>query len=215
MIRSFRKLKSYCHGRIIDLGSGPSPYYEIISSPDTSYVAMDRITELPRPETRNISRFSGDLYSLPLHDQTVDTVFCSQVLSQIPDPDRAIQEMARVLRPRGSLIISVPSNSPILCEPADYYRFTPEAIKTIVERKGLKSREVHIQGQLFASFALNFAMNLVLSRMTPGKEMKLKKTNQLIFAPVIALVNISAAILDRLIPFNRTPVNFILVATKD
>ncbi len=46
---------------------------------------------------------------LPFEDHSFDVVTCSEALEQIADPSRAIQEMARVLKPEGRLLLSAPS----------------------------------------------------------------------------------------------------------
>lgn len=49
---------------------------------------------------------AGDLDSLPLADGEVDTVLANMVLHHAPDPQRAIREMARPLKPGGRLVIT-------------------------------------------------------------------------------------------------------------
>lgn len=47
----------------------------------------------------------GDAADLPFEDGTFDTVVCALALCSIPDPERAVGEMARVLRPGGTLLL--------------------------------------------------------------------------------------------------------------
>jgi ubiquinone/menaquinone biosynthesis C-methylase UbiE len=46
--------------------------------------------------------------SLPFADQTFDAVTCSNVLYSLPDPERALVELERVLKPGGRLILTTP-----------------------------------------------------------------------------------------------------------
>jgi len=215
MIRTFRKLSNLFHGRIADLGSGNSPYYDLIAPTAKTYLAIDYLSALSKKEVRNIKRIAGVLQALPIANGSVDTVFCSQVLCQVLQPLDALQEIARILCPGGYAIISVPHVSPLHSEPYDLYRFTPNGLSQLVNIVGLRTCEIYIQGGLFASFALCFAMNLVLSPVIAGQSMKLLPNRQIIFAPLIALVNSIAYVLDKILPFSRTPVNFILVALKE
>jgi SAM-dependent methyltransferase len=48
----------------------------------------------------------GDLYDLPLDDDAVDLVVCAIALSHVPDLERALTELVRVLRPEGHLVVS-------------------------------------------------------------------------------------------------------------
>lgn len=45
----------------------------------------------------------GDLVDIPLRDRSVDVVQCNSVLYLVPEKDRAIAEIARILRPGGRL----------------------------------------------------------------------------------------------------------------
>lgn len=46
---------------------------------------------------------------LPFADETFDLVTCSEVLEHIRTPSRALEEMRRVLKPQGMLLLSTPS----------------------------------------------------------------------------------------------------------
>ena len=47
----------------------------------------------------------GDAHNLPFEEDSFDTVVCTYSLCNIPDPERAVQEMMRVLKPDGKLIL--------------------------------------------------------------------------------------------------------------
>ncbi|MGW1886116.1 class I SAM-dependent methyltransferase [Streptomyces sp. NPDC001970] len=55
----------------------------------------------------------GDAQALPFPDMSFDTVVCTLSLCAIPDDQRAIAEMSRVLRPGGRLLLldHVPSTT--------------------------------------------------------------------------------------------------------
>jgi ubiquinone/menaquinone biosynthesis C-methylase UbiE len=48
----------------------------------------------------------GNLEALPFGDAEFDLVLCSQVIEHVLDADRAVRELARVLQPGGTLVIS-------------------------------------------------------------------------------------------------------------
>ncbi len=54
----------------------------------------------------------GDAQRLPFADSTFDRVIASEVLEHVPDDGLALAELARVLRPGGSIAITVPSYLP-------------------------------------------------------------------------------------------------------
>ncbi|MDQ0989098.1 class I SAM-dependent methyltransferase [Streptomyces sp. V3I7] len=47
----------------------------------------------------------GDAQALPFENGSFDTVVCALALCSIPEPAEALREMARVLRPRGTLLL--------------------------------------------------------------------------------------------------------------
>lgn len=50
-----------------------------------------------------------DIHNLPFGNNTFDCIVCTEVLEHTLSPFRALNEMHRVLRPGGSLVISVPN----------------------------------------------------------------------------------------------------------
>ena len=52
---------------------------------------------------------NGDATRLPFADATFDRIIASEVLEHIPDDDAAFAELARVLRPGGTLAVTVPA----------------------------------------------------------------------------------------------------------
>ena len=60
---------------------------------------------LARELGREVALRQGDAHSLPFDNATFDTVVCTFGLCAIPDIDKALDEMTRVLRPGGRLIL--------------------------------------------------------------------------------------------------------------
>ncbi|HYJ87051.1 MAG TPA: class I SAM-dependent methyltransferase, partial [Pyrinomonadaceae bacterium] len=53
----------------------------------------------------NVQLRQGDAANIPLEDHSVDLVFMSQVFHHLPNPERALDEINRVLTPGGYLAI--------------------------------------------------------------------------------------------------------------
>jgi ubiquinone/menaquinone biosynthesis C-methylase UbiE len=98
---------------LLDLGTGTGRMLELFGpeierglgldlSLDMLLLARDR---LERAGLRNCSVRQGDIYDLPLANDSFDVVILHQVLHFLEDGGRAIREAARVLRPGGRLLV--------------------------------------------------------------------------------------------------------------
>ena len=81
-----------------------------------------RITTADYPEV--------DLLALPHESEAFAYVVADQVLEHVEgDPQRAVDEIRRVLRPGGVAIITTCFYNPIHWGPEDFWRFTPAALR--------------------------------------------------------------------------------------
>jgi SAM-dependent methyltransferase len=64
-------------------------------------------------------------------DETVDVVFCMEVLEHVGEPSRAIKEFSRILAPTGVIVGSTPFVLGIHDAPNDFYRFTRYGIERL------------------------------------------------------------------------------------
>ena len=64
------------------------------------------LTVPPRLRLEHVEVRDGDATRLPLADRSVDVVISNGVLNLVPDKERAVAEIARVLKPRGRLQIA-------------------------------------------------------------------------------------------------------------
>lgn len=100
-------------GRLVDVGTGTGRMIELFGSSAIKSVGIDRSPEMLRLARAKLSALDfsswelrqGDLAALPVQDGHADTVILHQVLHFIPDPESAIGELARILAPKGRLLI--------------------------------------------------------------------------------------------------------------
>ncbi len=83
-------------------------------------------------------------------EKNYDFVLMSEVLEYIEDYQLALSEAFRVIKPNGTLIISVPFLFPIHRDAGDYYRFTELALIGMLEKVGFKSINVQAMGSVFS-----------------------------------------------------------------
>lgn len=92
----------------------------------------------------------GDAHALPLKDNSIDSILCTQVFEHLLYPHIAIVEIARVLKPGGIAIISVPQTNELHEEPFDYFRFTKYALTHLANEAGLEVVELIQRGGFYS-----------------------------------------------------------------
>jgi SAM-dependent methyltransferase len=75
------------------------------------FAAMVEAGELD-PRTVSVATVRGDGLHLPFDDATFDRVICSEVLEHLHHDEVAMGELARVLRPGGTMAVTVPRFGP-------------------------------------------------------------------------------------------------------
>ena len=100
-------------GLVVDLGCGSAPVGRRLPS-ETPYVGVDRsVGELGRARGDGLTTAPGalvraDLVALPLRSGAAGTVVASMALMVVTRLDAVLGEVARVLRPGGTLVATVP-----------------------------------------------------------------------------------------------------------
>ena len=135
---------------LLDLGTGTGRMLELFGreidrglgldlSLDMLLLARDR---LERAGLKNCSVRQGDLYDLPLANDSFDVIILHQVLHFLDDGGRAIREAARALRPGGRLLVVdfAPHELEFLREQHAHRRlgFPPETVTQWITAAGLE-----------------------------------------------------------------------------
>jgi ubiquinone/menaquinone biosynthesis C-methylase UbiE len=74
-----------------------------------------------------------DLRNLSMSSESCDIAVCSSVLEHVDQPFVAVREIFRVLKPGGYLMFTVPMKIRIHGSPFDYWRFTPDGVRKLLE----------------------------------------------------------------------------------
>jgi ubiquinone/menaquinone biosynthesis C-methylase UbiE len=99
---------------------GPGGQLEIF---DIQQQMLDHTMELVAERgLGNVTATQGDAQSLPYDDDCFDAVVLTTTLGEIPDPDAALAEIARVLRPGGRLVVGELFGDPHFTSPATLRR---------------------------------------------------------------------------------------------
>lgn len=122
------------HGVLLDVGCGNKPYKSCFEPFVDTHIGLEYS---PESVYRGCAAdFFGNAMQIPLADNSVDTVLCTEVLEHLPNPEKAIAEFARILRPSGIVITTAPFFYPIH-DAWDFFRYTPDGIANLMRQHGL------------------------------------------------------------------------------
>lgn len=116
----FHELKLKPGSYVLDAGCGSGRHLRALAKmPDLKIVGIDRsakdvaaalagLKNMPDALSYDYRVETADINALPFDDAAFDCVICSEVLEHIPQHEKALSELVRVLKPQGHLVVSVP-----------------------------------------------------------------------------------------------------------
>lgn len=106
---------------ILDVGCGSAWIAKAYQRSAVAVCSMDVTAVNPRkalelyPSDNHIG-VAGDAFHLPFADGSLECIVAAEVIEHLPDTDRLLSEMLRVLAPRGTLVVSTPYDEKIVFE---------------------------------------------------------------------------------------------------
>jgi SAM-dependent methyltransferase len=85
---------------VLDVYCGTRPYEDLVPS-SARYVAMDRT------DYYGVADVVTEEF-LPFDDESFDVVLCTEAFYYVPDPVHGLQEIQRVVRPGGTVVMTLP-----------------------------------------------------------------------------------------------------------
>jgi SAM-dependent methyltransferase len=117
-------------GPVLEVGSQQVPGQERLADlrnlfPGRSFTGLDL---QPGPGVDVV----GDVEALPYPDASVGTVLALSTFEHVPHFWKGFEEIRRVLRPDGALLVACPFYFHLHAHPSDYWRFSPDALKVLL-----------------------------------------------------------------------------------
>lgn len=135
---------------VLDAGCGENRFRERFAH--CRFVGYDRRVGDPRWDYSRVD-VAGDLHRLGLGTASVDAAISIVTLEHLDRPAEALGELARVLKPRGELLLVAPLLWEVHQAPHDYYRFTRHGLARLLESAGFEIERCEPLGGFFVLMA--------------------------------------------------------------
>lgn len=140
LFTGIRRYSPHITGHIMDFGAGSSPYRDLFSY--ASYIAVD-VEQSGHARSRMVADVFYDGRNLPFDSCTFDSVFASEAFEHIFNLDEILDEIARVLRPGGAMLVTTPFVWDEHERPYDFARYTSFGLKHLLEEHGFAVHSIH------------------------------------------------------------------------
>jgi len=191
--RAMIRRSSDLFGNLLDVGCGTKPYEKIFNV--TSYTGLD--FDSPGNRERGIADDLYDGEHFPYDDHSFDSVLCNQVLEHVFNPNEFLQEINRVLKPEGKLLLTVPFVWDEHEQPYDYARYSSFGLHALLKKNGFV---ISIHEKLGANATTLFQLtNAYLFKVIQSWP---RSMQHLFTVTVIASINFVGVVAGRVLPAN-------------
>jgi SAM-dependent methyltransferase len=190
--------------RLLDAGAGECAYAPYFAH--ATYESADLAVGDAKWDYAKLT-YKCDLTKIPVEDGRFDHVLCTQTLEHVPDPRAVVRELARVLKPGGTMWVTAPFGSPMHQEPHDYWRYTEHGLRRLLSDAGLAVDEIRPCGGYFVR--LNHELSYFSTQMLPHW-----KPWGCLFLPGFVIARWFAWAFDRFDRRKSYTMNYLVRATK-
>ena len=118
----------------------------------------------------------------------MDSILLTEVLEHCPDPECVLRETARVLKPGGFMFLTVPFIWPIHTVPNDEFRYTPFALRRMLEQAGFQNPVIEATGGRHAVLAITLGLWVRRRALTSRVHVVTRAALSVLLWPVIWLL---------------------------
>jgi len=193
LLESIKELGDNISGRTLDVGCGTKPYEKYFKS--SEYIGLEIETTVHREVSK--ADFFYDGTKFPFNNNEFDSIVTNQVFEHVFNPDSFLNEINRVLKKNGILLLTVPFVWDEHEQPYDFARYSSFGIKSVLEKNGF---EIIAHRKTVTNFG-------VIIQLINGYIYKMTVRNSLIRQIVTVLVmfplSILGIILSKILPSNK------------
>lgn len=172
-----RELGSQLDGKVLDVGCGSQQYRKFLNY--EQYFGIEWSVDKRPPVV-------ADVTQIPFRDAAFDSALCTEVLEHLPEPGRCLDEIHRVVKPGGSVLVTAPMTVHTHSEPYDFYRYTEYGLRYLLEKHGFEVVTVRRLGgvvSVMASHGINLGCEALSERLDRSA---LRKLRRLLLLPLSA-----------------------------
>lgn len=184
---------------LLDVGGKGKPYACFFSGRVASHYVLD---VAPAYSVDVV----GDARKMPFANASMDVILATQVLEHIPEPVAVIAEIHRVLKPGGTLLLSVPAIFPQHGSPGDYWRYMPQGLEWLLR----DFQSVNVRGEAGTVPSIFLVVNVYLQLLT-GTSPWLQKMLRWTICP---LNNLAGLLAGKVYRGNQFASNYFVVAVR-
>lgn len=172
-------------GRLIEIGCGTKAKSLLVAPYVCEHVGLDHAGS---PHGSAGVDLLASAYEIPAPPGSFDCALSTAVLEHLEEPQRALAEALRVLKPGGHAVYTTPLFWHLHEEPRDFFRYTRYGLEHLFRAAGFELVEIAALSGFWVTFGAELAYYLQRFRRRP-------------LAPLVdaavALLNLLAARLDR------------------
>ena len=206
LFKNIQRQRQVLSGNLLDFGCGRKPYENLFLV--KSYTGVDLKNTGHDHQLSRIDVFY-DGKSLPFEDGHFDSLFCSEVLEHIFNPDEILLEISRVLKKGSLALITTPFCWNEHEIPFDYARYSSFGMIHLLEKNGFRIKSIEKSGhfsRVFFQLGALYFYEILKKFGLPGKCFA-----QLLITPL----NLVGSLISSLLPKNQSLYfNNIIVAEK-
>jgi SAM-dependent methyltransferase len=207
LLKYLRKEAHNLSGRLLDFGSGRKPWKSLFHVDD--YIGVD-IAESGHNHYDSEIDFYYDGHVIPFENNSFDSIFASDVFEHLFNLDEILDELYRVLKPEGQMLVTIPFAWNEHETPYDFARYTSFGIQSIMKKHNFEIICLHKTATGFETVCQLFN-TYVIENIFP----KNKALRTLLMIIITGPLTLLAVLLNYILPDNESwYLGMVLLAKK-